>query len=170
MASLMDDLIAVMEKEAICYEKYLELANNKKEVIIKGDVLGLQQMTQKEELVAGQLFRLEKNRKEIIDDICMVTNRKAEGFTVSQLIQDLSMRPEESQNLRQTADRLVDALQKCNQMNQTNKMLIEQSLDFLDFSINALSGLTHGNGSQTYAKQGENQDTNIGKSRFDAKQ
>ena len=35
MASLMDDLIAVMEQEAICYENYLKTANNKTEVIIK---------------------------------------------------------------------------------------------------------------------------------------
>ena len=170
MASLMDDLIAVMENEAVCYENYLELANNKKEVIIKGDVLGLQQITQEEEIVAGQLFRLEKKRRGIIEDICTVTNRKPEDFTVSGLIRDLVARPEESERLRQVADRLIAVLDECNQKNQTNKMLIEQSLEFLEFTMNALTGLTGASGSQTYAKQGAAKTAPPMASKFDAKQ
>lgn len=167
----MDELIAVMENEAVCYEDYLELANNKKEVIIKGDVPGLQQITQQEEIVAGQLFRLEKKRKGIIEDICTVTNRSPESFTVSGLIRDMAARPEESERLRQVADRLIDVLEKCNQMNQTNKMLIEQSLEFLEFTMNALSGLTGASSSQTYARQGGAKDPHPGGgTQFDAKQ
>ncbi len=170
MASLMDDLIAVMEQEAICYENYLEIANNKKEVIIKGDVPGLQQITQEEEIVAGQLFRLEKRRRNIVEDICTVTNRRMEGFTVSGLVRDLAARPEESQRLKTVADRLSRALEQCDQLNQTNKLLIEQSLEFLEFMINAFSGMTRPGGSQTYLKQGEVKLPQSEHSIFDAKQ
>ncbi len=171
MASLMDDLIAVMEQEAICYEDYLKTANNKKEVIIKGDVPGLQQIAQEEEIVAGQLFRLEKKRRAIVGDICTVTNRNAENFTVSDLVRDLASRPEESERLKIVADRLSKALEACREINQTNKMLIEQSLEFLEFTINAFSGLAASGSSPTYLKKkGSFQDTNSGHSIFDAKQ
>ncbi|AVM68729.1 hypothetical protein C3V36_05430 [Lachnospiraceae bacterium oral taxon 500] len=171
MASLMDDLIAVMEQEAICYENYLKTANNKKEVIIKGDVPGLQQITQEEEIVAGQLFRLEKKRQAVVSDICTVTNRNAETFTVSALVRDLAARPEESERLKIVADRLSKALEACRQINQTNKMLIEQSLEFLEFTINAFSGLAAAGSSPTYRKkQGDFKEPGSGHSIFDAKQ
>ncbi|MDO4764502.1 MAG: flagellar protein FlgN [Eubacteriales bacterium] len=170
MAGLIDDLIAIMEKEAVCYESYLEIANNKKEVIIKGDVPSLQEITQEEEIVAGQLFRLEKSRKEIIEDICTVTNRKIENFKILDLVEELSAREEESQRLKEVAQRLETALKECEQVNQTNKMLIRQSLEFLEFSINALTGLTQGNSSQTYVKRGEALDSHSERPIFDAKQ
>ena len=171
MASLMDDLIAVMEQEAICYENYLKTANNKKEVIIKGDVPGLQQITQEEEIVAGQLFRLEKKRQAVVSDICTVTNRNAETFTVSALVRDLAARPEESERLKIVSDRLSQALEACQQINQTNKMLIEQSLEFLEFTINAFSGLAAADSSPIYRKkQGAFKESGSGYSIFDAKQ
>lgn len=171
MASLMDELIAVMEQEAICYENYLKTANNKKEVIIKGDVPGLQQITQEEEIVAGQLFRLEKKRQAVVNDICMVTNRDAKNFTVSALVRDLAARPEESERLKIVADRLSEALEACRQINDTNKMLIEQSLEFLEFTINAFSGLAATGSSPTYMKNpGSGKEPGTGHSIFDAKQ
>lgn len=170
MASLMDDLIAVMDKEAVCYEDYLKLANKKKEVIIKGNVLGLQEITQEEEIVAGQLFRLEKKRQDTVQDICLVTNRKPENFTVSTLIEDLAKQADQAQNLRQVAERLLTAVEACKQINQTNQALIHQSLEFLEFNLNALAGLSQAEPGQTYAKKGESRADHRGRSQFDAKQ
>lgn len=169
MASLIDNLIAIMDEEAICYENYLEIANNKKDVIIKGNMPSLQQITQEEEIVAGQLFRLEKKRKDIIEDICTVTNRKIDNFRIRELVGDLKTRPEEAEKLQQTAERLTAVLEKCNQANQLNKMLIEQSLEFLEFSINALSGLTQAHNTSTYKRKGESYNGKEA-SRFDTKQ
>lgn len=169
MASLIDNLIAIMDEEAVYYENYLEMANNKKEVIIKGDVPSLQQITHEEEIVAGQLFRLEKKRKSVIEDICTVTNRNPSEFKIKDLMMDLSARPEEGAKLTETAERLNVALQKCKEINRVNKMLIEQSLDFVEFSINAISGLTQTGGPSTY-KKGEMPAHIQEKPRFDAKQ
>ncbi|PKM67409.1 MAG: hypothetical protein CVU95_06775 [Firmicutes bacterium HGW-Firmicutes-2] len=49
MASLIEDLIGVLEEETGCYNLLLEVANNKKDVIINGDLPGLQELTKQEQ-------------------------------------------------------------------------------------------------------------------------
>nr|MDA3847545.1 flagellar export chaperone FlgN [Vallitaleaceae bacterium] len=83
MASLIENLIEVLEAETGCYQQLHDMADNKKDVIISGDVPSLQEITKVEQALAGHILRLEKKRQENLDDICIVTNKKKEDMTVA---------------------------------------------------------------------------------------
>ena len=53
MASLMDELLEVLEKEEAEYRQLVETSTRKKEVIIKADIRALEEITGEEQEIAG---------------------------------------------------------------------------------------------------------------------
>ena len=96
MASLMENLISVLEAEASEYEILVGLSTNKTPVIIKGDLAALQQITDEEQIVVGRIQHLEKQREEVIGDIANVINKDVKDLKLVNLIEMLRDRPEES--------------------------------------------------------------------------
>ena len=110
MASLIEELINVLEDTTGCYENLLIVANNKKDVIIKGDVPSLQTLTDEEQSVAGRLLRLEKKRQDLIKDVCVVTNKDEKSMTVTILIEMLSGQVEEQKQLKKISSKMVKVI------------------------------------------------------------
>jgi flagellar biosynthesis/type III secretory pathway chaperone len=170
MASLVEELIQLLEEETGCYTLLLEMADNKKDVIINGDLPGLQKLTKQEQELAGLLLRLEKKRSTLLDDICLVTNRKPEDMTVSKLIEMLQGQKDEQSRLTNAVEALTTVVIPLKEANQLNQQLIEQSLEFVDFTMNALQSSKEPITSNSYKPSGkaygQAQSTNF----FDAKQ
>lgn len=137
MASLIENLIEVIVEETGCYKLLLKMADNKKDVIIKGDLPSLQTMTKDEQELAGLLLRLEKKRVGIIEDIAMVTNHQVQEMTITKLIKILEGQKEQ-QALIEAKDALVDVVLPLRDANRRNEDLIKQSIEFVDFTMNAL--------------------------------
>lgn len=169
MASLIEELINIIEEETGCYETFLKLANNKKDVIINGDLPSLQDITKKEQELAGQLLRLEKKRISNLEDICLVTNRKKEEMTVANLINMLDNQESEKNALEKASNRLQNILEEVKLTNETNRKLIEQSLEFIDFTMNAIQS-SRGNINNSYEQKGTLNSNYQGKNFFDTKQ
>lgn len=168
MASLIEELICVLEEETGCYEKLLNMADNKKDVIIKGDVPSLQEITKVEQELAGHILRLEKNRKQYVEDICLVLNKKPEEMTIQHLIEMLT--GDEKIKLNNINENLVRIITDLQAHNEVHKKLIQQSLDFIDFTVNAVqstTGMIQGN---SYQAKGNRYDDYNGRNFFDAKQ
>ena len=49
MASLMDNLVEVLEEENTQYERLVELSKDKKQAIIRADIRALEQISQQEQ-------------------------------------------------------------------------------------------------------------------------
>ena len=170
MASLIKDLIKILEEETGCYELLREMADNKKDVIIKGDLPSLQDMTQREQEMAGQLLRLEKKRIAVIEDISLVTNQDKDTLTISKLIELLKAQPEHKE-LQEASDRLIAAVVPLKEANKINEALIKQSLDFVDFTMNAIQSSKQPVANNNYGKsRGYGNGAFGGKSFFDSKQ
>lgn len=170
MASLIEELISVLEETTGCYESLLIVANNKKEVIIKGDVPSLQTLTDEEQGVAGRLLRLEKKRQQLIEDVCLVTNKDPGIMTISSLIDLLAGQKVEQEHLRHVSQRMMDVIDNVKKVNDINKNLIKESLDYVNFTMNALqsaSAMPQGN---AYQKKGGLYEHQSGRNFFDAKQ
>ena len=60
MASLMENLITILETEASDYEILVGLSTKKTPIIIKGDLEALQQITDEEQIVVGRIQHSEK--------------------------------------------------------------------------------------------------------------
>ena len=64
MASLMEDLIDVLNKEEEQYQGLIELGKKKREVVIRADIKTLDEITATEQEVASNLQNLAKKRTE----------------------------------------------------------------------------------------------------------
>lgn len=169
MASIIEELIAIMSETTECYREFLELADNKKEVIINGNMPSLQILTSKEQVVAGRLLRLESKRKEVMEDICIVANKDSQKVTMAELIEMLDGQAEQAQ-LKQASQQLVEVVEQVREINQLNSALLNESLDYINFTMNLINSsqnLTIGN---NYEKKGTFQGEEERNNFFDAKQ
>lgn len=168
MASLIEELFCVLEEETGCYQTLLNMADNKKDVIIKGDVPSLQEITKVEQELAGHILRLEKKRKQNIEDICLVLNKKPDEMTIQQLVEMLS--GGEKQRLSSINNNLISIITELQKHNEAHKILIQQSLDFIDFTVNAVQSTTSATLGNSYQAKGNRYDDYRGRNFFDAKQ
>ncbi|VDN48530.1 conserved protein of unknown function [Petrocella atlantisensis] len=170
MASLIEDLIGILEEETGCYRLLLEVANNKKDVIINGDLPGLQELTKQEQELAGLLLRLEKKRISIIEDICLVTNKAPGEMTIARLIELLEGQKEEQGKLISVTQHLTQVLEPLREMNKINEQLIGQSLEFVEFTMNAIQSSKEPITSASYKPKGKGYQQANNTNFFDAKQ
>jgi len=169
MASLIKDLIKVLEEETGCYQLLREMADDKKDVIINGDLPSLQKMTQREQEMAGLLLRLEKQRTAITKDIALVTNQSNESMTVHKLIAMLEGQAEQEE-LAAVAAKLIGEVQPLKEANEINDGLLKQSLEFVDFTMNAIQSSRAPITTNNYQRKGYGDDSAGKRSFFDSKQ
>ena len=60
MASLMDNLVEVLEQENAWYEKLVSLSKDKKQAIIQADIAALEGITGQEQDISSELRNLDK--------------------------------------------------------------------------------------------------------------
>ncbi len=170
MASLVRDLIEILEEETGCYKLLLTMADNKKDVIINGDMPSLQALTKDEQEMAGLLLRLEKNRAKLIEDIALVTNQSNEAMTVHKLIELLEGQ-EEQIELKEVSQALIDVVMPLQAANRQNDELLKQSLEFVDFTMNAIQSSRQPVVTNNYQSKGQAYGSFAsGQSLFDSKQ
>ena len=68
MASLMEDLIDVLNKEEEQYQGLIELGKKKREVVIRADIKTLDEITATEQEAASSLQNLAKKRARVLND------------------------------------------------------------------------------------------------------
>lgn len=141
MASLIENLISVLEQECTEYEELLGLSMKKTPVIVAGDLQALQQITDEEQTVVSRINHLERQRTEVIKDIANVTNRDVTNLKLVNLIQMLESRPQESGKLATVHDRLKTVVGNMKRVNDQNKELITHSLEMVEFDMNLLQSM-----------------------------
>ena len=90
MASLMENLISLLEQENDEYEKLLELSMQKTPVIIEGDISKLEKITDEEQIIVGKVNRLDKEREQVMQDIATVLNKDVQTLKLGKLTALLS--------------------------------------------------------------------------------
>ena len=78
MASLIENLITVLNEENSEYETLLAVSMEKTDIIVRGDVNALNELVAKEQSIVERINKLEKKRIEATGDIAIVLNRKPE--------------------------------------------------------------------------------------------
>jgi flagellar biosynthesis/type III secretory pathway chaperone len=133
----MSDMIEILQKQLSLYERLLVCEEEKKPLILANEVVKLNVLTQKEKLLTAQADELETSR-------LLMTARhfKDLGFrkrsgVLSDLIKSVN-HPEEKLRLMEMHDRLTAVLTRLKQINEENQALIQQSLDFVNFSISLM--------------------------------
>ena len=170
MASLMDDLIQVLESEKEQYQRLAELSKEKKQVIVKADVPALEKIVDIEQNITNKIQNLDNRRKKVMHDMAVVLNKPEDGFTISTIIEMLDSQPEEQQQLKNVKNQLETALEEVRKINGQNQILLNQALDMVEFDLTLFRSMRTAPETANYNKNAYNTGDILGSSGFDAKQ
>ena len=126
MASLIEELIQVMEQECEIYEALDQVSDRKTETIVKGDIEALQKITEHEQNVVDDILILEKKRQNIVNNIAVVLNQNPKTMTIADIVRIMEKQPEFTVVLR------------LQQTNAHDRELLENALEMTEFNINVL--------------------------------
>ena len=170
MASLIDTLIDTLFKENEEYETLLELSIEKTGVIVRADNDGLNAIVMKEQKIIERINALEKQRTEVTNDIGVVLGRAPEDLTLPRLIELLANQARECELLKQVRDKLSDTLGRMVQVNESNKALLNESMEMLQFEMNILQSMKQAPATANYSGNTYADNSYGGATSFDTKQ
>ena len=171
MASLIENLITILEQESSEYEKLLGLSMKKTPVIVAGDLVNLQQITDEEQIVAGRINHLDGKRNEVIKDIANVMNKDVNTLKLVNLIEMLESRPQESNRLAAVHDKLKEVVGNMKRVNEHNRELIANAMELVEFDMNMIQAMKSAPETANYNKGAYSAGNLMGTDRggFDAK-
>ncbi len=127
-----NDLIDVLNGEMLLYKDLLDISSKKTDVIIHGKIQELDNMTKVEGSIICRLSKLEEEREKILsgyDDTGEIT--------ISELCK---MLPEDdAKKLKKIQKEFESLLKALNDRNGLNKSLLQQSIEFVNYSIGIIS-------------------------------
>lgn len=171
MASLIENLIDVLEKESSEYEELLTLSLKKTPIIVSGNLENLQKITDEEQLVVSRLNNLDKKRSEITDDIANVLNRDVSTLKLANLVKMMESRPTEQRALAESHDRLQNAVRELQRVNEQNRELLENALEMVEFELNLIHAAKAAPETANYNRSAYNSGDVMGVNRgFDTRQ
>ncbi len=172
MASLMEDLISILEQEDSLYEDLLKLSMSKTPVLISGDLEALSRITEDEQEIVNKVNALDKKREEGMKDIANVLGKDVKTLKLTDLIEILRSRPAEQNRLAAIYDKLSDTIGQMKRTNEQNRELIESSLEMVQFDMNVLQAYKAAPETANYSKNALNSGAYMGNTKggFDAKQ
>lgn len=171
MASLIDDLTAVLQQEMEVYQTLIPISEQKTEVLIRGDLKRLQEITDQEQELLDQASAYGHRREEVLYNMGMVLNRPVKDLSLTGLIELLGKQPEEQERLALLHDELQQTMKRLVDVNTKNKNLIENSLEMIEFNMNFIQSTRMSPGSNNYNRNASSSyGIDMGPGAFDAKQ
>lgn len=172
MASLMENLIDVLNKEGSEYEGLLSLSGRKTSIIVSGNLENLKKITDEEQELVSRINHLEKLRTEITADIANVLNKDVTTLKLPALIAMLSAQPAEQKALAGAHDKLREAVRGLKRVNEQNKELLDNALEMIAFEMNMLQAIKAAPETANYNRGAYTSGDTMGVSSggFDAKQ
>ncbi|MGN0325444.1 MAG: flagellar protein FlgN [Lachnospiraceae bacterium] len=172
MASLMENIIMILNQEDEAYKELVKLSELKTPVIIKGDLPELNRITEEEQVIVERIQKFEKDRIQTMKDIADVTNHASEELKIIDLINMMASRPEEQGQLREIHDKLKMTLGNMTIVNERNRDLLKSSLEMVQFEMTLLQSMKQAPETADYNRGAYNTGSIMGSGtkRFDAKQ
>jgi hypothetical protein len=152
LASLIEELVQILEQEYEIYQQLIPISDAKTQVIVKNDLTSLQEITAKEQLAVDNINVLEHKRDTVMLNIKTVINRKSDTFTLKNLIDLMEKQPNEQKALSILHDNLKRTIHRLVQINNRNNSLIQQSLEMIEFNMNFIQSTRMAPGNNTYTK------------------
>src|SRR5574344_2221047 len=124
MASLMENLIDILNRECSEYSRLLQISMRKTPIIVAGNLDSLQKITDEEQNIVSSIANLDNSRVSTMKDIANVLNKDVETLKLTTLIQMLEKRPAEQKQLAEVFDRLRDVVNNVARSNEQNRELL----------------------------------------------
>ncbi|GIO92589.1 flagellar protein FlgN [Paenibacillus lactis] len=131
-------IIDYMKRQDELHRQLIEAGNDKKQAIIANDVERLAAVMNRENRLLKQVAETEALRQGAAEDFLREKGIRSQlQLTVTEMTR-LVFNPDEKTELLDVQRQLMDRLTELKELNQINRELIEQSLAFIDYSLNLL--------------------------------
>lgn len=137
MEQLLSQLEEIMENEVNLYSQILSIGKQKTDIIIKGKVNKLAELVEQEQETVAKLTKLELSRENVSSLIHKELQLPNKEITLTELLDHIG--GTRADNLKAKQQKLLDLLKDVKTKNDENGMLINNSLEYIEFSINVLS-------------------------------
>ncbi|MCL2352603.1 MAG: flagellar protein FlgN [Firmicutes bacterium] len=137
MRAGIDGLIGILEEQAACCAGLLELSREKRGRIIENDIDALRRITRLENGLVGGSAAAGRAAAAALRDLAADFSKEPENFTAGELAGLLGGRPEKTP-LTAAINAIRETAGELNALNAQNRLLIESSLEYIDFSMNLL--------------------------------
>ena len=168
MASLVEELVNVLEAEKKIYVKLIGCEERKKDVLIAADVAALEEITTQEQLAGDELIAYSNQQIQILKDIATVLGRTEGKMTVTRLISLLDTQPKVQTQLTEARDSLLEADNQMKSLSDQNAVLIRQAIELNEFDMTLFKSLRQAPETANYDRSAYNTGSLLGGSGFDA--
>ncbi len=168
MASLVEELVNVLEAEKQIYTTLVGYEERKKDVLIAADVAALEEITTKEQLAGDDLIAYSNKQIQILKDIATVLGRTDGKMTVTRLISLLDTQPKVQEQLTEARDSLLTAANQMKILSDQNAILIRQAIELNEFDMTLFKSLRQAPETANYDKSAYNTGSLLGGGGFDA--
>lgn len=172
MASLLENLIKVLDSENSEYKKLVILADSKTPVIVAGDIDSLEKIMEDEQAIVGTIQKMEKQRNSILADIANVVNRDVKTLKLIDLINMLEKIPDQQKMLKDVQAALRQTIDGLRAINDKNQLLLNEKLEMVNFNLNMIRAMRSAPQTANYTKDAYNDGQALGifHGGFDTKQ
>lgn len=138
--STIQALLDTMDKLLGLHESLLELANDKTQMLVRNEVDKLNQIINKESKLVRLIAEIEQERVQVINEYLLSRGYNPNPkITISDLVRVI-FKAEDKQGLSKVQMSLLQVLLELKKRNAINQQLIEQSLAFIDYSLDLVLG------------------------------
>jgi len=139
MNGTVQPLVAKLNELNQSHLQMIELGESKKQTVIQNNIGSLIGIMNQESKLAKHIEQLDQEREELIYAFLLERGIKSKlRLNLTELAR-LVFDPEEKQQLLDARSRLFHTLHNLQQLNDLNKQLIQQALDYVDFSLETLT-------------------------------
>ncbi|GAE26510.1 flagellar protein [Halalkalibacter wakoensis JCM 9140] len=158
-------IIQLMERLIELHEELIETAQKKVDLIKTGDMRSLETLVREESKLTRKLETTELLRQKVVRTFLLEKGEVTENATISDV--KLFVTDVEKETLVQVQMKLVSLVEKLREQNNLNQSLIEESLRFVNLSLDLLRPHKEDISYHPNSKEDEPYDT--GHSIFDSK-
>jgi small-conductance mechanosensitive channel len=146
MAEVLNNLIKALEEEVSLYADLCALVEKTQQALLNHNLAELTKMLDSQQLLILQAAKQEEKRQQAQDQAALFFALSPEELTLSQLIEQApkSFRGK----LRELQQSLLQQVDKINLANRQNEELIKDSLKYIDYTMNLITG--SGDEAKTY--------------------
>lgn len=170
MASLVEELVSVLQEEEKLYRQFLVYGEQKRQILIDADVPALEKLTGLEQVASDDLLALSNRQIDLLSEIATVLGKGGEKMTVTKLIGYLEGQPDVQKKLIDARDSLLGSAHQMQLLNQQNEALLKQAIELAEFDITLFRSMRQAPETANYNRNAYNTGTLLGSSGFDAKQ
>ncbi|MVP01544.1 flagellar protein FlgN [Paenibacillus lutrae] len=132
-------IASVLDRMIECHQQLQVIGVRKREAILQNSIQELSALVHKESKCIREIQELDQQRilkiNEYLVSRCYKMNP---NITVSELVK-LVFKAEEKQLLMDRQEKLLHELLQLKELNETNRQLVEQSLGYIDLSLDLLT-------------------------------